>query len=225
MTSELPVPTARRLMPPSWKDSRLLLGVLLVLGSVVLGATAVGAADDRVGVWAAREDMTPGDPVRAGDLVRIDVQLGTTADKYLVTDRDIPDGAVLDRSLRPGELVPRSALVTPGDLEYLPTPIHVEPVYLAGLTKGSRVRVYAAEPLTSEERQAGEQPTYVQVVDRATVHSLPEESSTVVGGSRSVSSVQLLIAEDDVERVLSLDSADSPLKIVAHGAVLPEDEG
>ena len=34
--SDLPTPTASRLRSPSWRDSRLLVGVLLVLVSTVL---------------------------------------------------------------------------------------------------------------------------------------------------------------------------------------------
>src|SRR5919112_2530446 len=40
----LPAPTlARRLSRPSWRDPRLLVGVLLVLGSVTAGSLGVGA--------------------------------------------------------------------------------------------------------------------------------------------------------------------------------------
>src|SRR3954452_22866223 len=46
-------PTPRRVRPPRWLDLRLVLGVLLVLGSVLLGARVVTAADATVPVWAA----------------------------------------------------------------------------------------------------------------------------------------------------------------------------
>ncbi len=50
-------PVARRVRPPRWLDLRLVLGVLLVLGSVLLGARVVGAADATVPVWAAAGDL------------------------------------------------------------------------------------------------------------------------------------------------------------------------
>src|SRR4051794_32919907 len=50
-------PTPRRVRPPRWLDLRLVLGVLLVLASVLLGARVVGAADATVPVWAVTGDL------------------------------------------------------------------------------------------------------------------------------------------------------------------------
>ena len=44
---------ARRFQTPSWRDTRLLVGVLLVLVSVVAGAVVVDRADRTVPVYAA----------------------------------------------------------------------------------------------------------------------------------------------------------------------------
>ena len=52
--TDLPTPTATRLRRPSWRDSRLLVGVLLVLVSTVLGSVVVARADDRVPVYAVK---------------------------------------------------------------------------------------------------------------------------------------------------------------------------
>ncbi len=57
--TDLPTPVASRLRAPSWRDSRLLVGVLLVVLSVVLGAVVVARADDRVPVYAAARHGRP----------------------------------------------------------------------------------------------------------------------------------------------------------------------
>ena len=62
----LPGPTPRRVRPPRWLDLRLVLGVLLVLGSVLLGARVVGAADATVPVWAAAGDLAAGTELTRG---------------------------------------------------------------------------------------------------------------------------------------------------------------
>ena len=67
----LPGPTPRRVRPPRWLDLRLVLGVLLVLGSVLLGARIVSAADATVPVWTAVRDLAPGTELRADDLVAV----------------------------------------------------------------------------------------------------------------------------------------------------------
>ena len=67
-------PTARempaaRLAIPRWGDSRLVLGLLLVMGSVLLGARLLAAADDTVPVWAVTEDLGSGTSLQPDDLV------------------------------------------------------------------------------------------------------------------------------------------------------------
>ena len=77
--SDLPTPTASRLRSPSWRDTRLLVGVLLVLVSTVLGSVVVARADDRVPVYAAKGQVAPGQRLTESDVVRVDVLLGDGA--------------------------------------------------------------------------------------------------------------------------------------------------
>ena len=56
--SDLPTPAASRLRAPSWRDTRLMVGLLLVLVSTVLGSVVVARADDRVPVWAAKAQVS-----------------------------------------------------------------------------------------------------------------------------------------------------------------------
>ena len=57
--TELPAPAANRLPRARWLDARLLVGLLLVLLSVVLGAKLVADADERVRVWSLTRDLGP----------------------------------------------------------------------------------------------------------------------------------------------------------------------
>ncbi len=58
-------PTPRRVRPPRWLDLRL------VLGSVLLGARVVTAADATGPVWAATGDLAAGTELTADDLVAV----------------------------------------------------------------------------------------------------------------------------------------------------------
>lgn len=209
--SSVPTPVARRLTAPSWKDARLLVGILLVLLSVIIAALAFRAADDRVGVWAADGTMTPGEPIDVGDLRRVDVQLGEASDAYYPSNERMPNGAVIDRELRPGELVPRSAVLNPVELDVRRVPIHVDPLYLSNLTKGSRVSVYAA--VTPRARPGDEPAEYELIARRATVHALPTPSGGVIG-SGSGSAAIIVVPEEQVAQLISLDEKDNPIKLV-----------
>ena len=213
--SSLPTPTARRLTKPSWKDTRLLIGVLLVLLSVVIGALAFRAADDRVGVWAANAPLTPGESIDESDLKRVDVQLGDGSATYLRSDQEFPEGAVVDRELRAGELLPRSAVVSPLELDVQRVPVRVDPVSLSNLTKGSRVTVLAppAPAPSAERRRSDERPTYEVVARRVTVYALPKSSGGVMG-TGSGSAAILVVPKDLVAELLSLDDKDHPIKLV-----------
>src|SRR4051795_9445910 len=89
-----PGPAPRRVRPPRWLDLRLVLGVLLVLASVLLGARVVGAADATVPVWAVTGDLAAGTELTAGDLMAVDVRLDDTAVPYLSTATR-PEGRTL----------------------------------------------------------------------------------------------------------------------------------
>ena len=102
-------PSPRRVRPPRWLDLRLVLGVLLVLASVLVGARIVSAADATVPVWAVAGDLAAGTELTAEDLVAVDVRLDDAADAYLSTATR-PEGRMLARAVREGELLPRTAL-------------------------------------------------------------------------------------------------------------------
>src|SRR3954462_8667012 len=144
-TEAAPSPVPRRVRPPRWLDLRLVLGVLLVLGSVLLGARVVGAADATVPVWAVTGDLAAGTELGADDLRAVDVRLGDAANAYLSTSTH-PEGSPLSRAVRAGELLPRAALDPTTELVQLALPVqsgYVPP----GLERGQVVDVYAvADP-------------------------------------------------------------------------------
>ena len=150
--SDLPAPTASRLRAPSWRDSRLLVGVLLVLVSTVAGAVVVARADERVPVFAAASPVAPGERVTADDLTVVDVQLGDGAAAYLPADRPLADDTYALRPLRPGELVPAAGVGTAAEVGVQQVALLVDATSAAALSAGSVVDVYVNRP---EEGSAG----------------------------------------------------------------------
>lgn len=107
-------PAARRLAAPRWLDTRLVLGVLLVLVSVLVGARVLAGADRSQLVWAASRDLAPGSLLAAEDIVPVRVRLFDTASLYLDAAEPAPVGYVTGRGLGRGELLPDDALRPPG---------------------------------------------------------------------------------------------------------------
>ncbi len=101
-----PSPPARRLTPPRWRDSRLLVGVLLVLVSVVVGARLFATADRSQNWVVAAADLPAGHVVVAADLTTASAHLrSTTAARYFPGERRSElVGATLARPVSAGEL-------------------------------------------------------------------------------------------------------------------------
>lgn len=144
--TDLPVRAANRLRKPSWRDTRLLAGVLLVLLSTVLGSVVVARADDRVAVYAASSALVPGERLTDAQVRRVDVQLGDHMARYLSAADTLPKDAYVLRDVRPGELVPRSALGTSGEIRLQPVTLNVDATSATGLVRGSVIDVYVNPP-------------------------------------------------------------------------------
>ena len=106
-------PRASRLAAPGWLDGRLVLGLLLVLVSVVVGARVLSSADRSTLVWAASKDLTAGTLLAEGDLEPVRVRLFESAAQYVGAGGQPPVGYVVRRGLGAGELLPEGALAAP----------------------------------------------------------------------------------------------------------------
>jgi hypothetical protein len=211
----VPGPAPRRVRPPRWLDLRLVLGVLLVLGSVLFGARIVSAADATVPVWAAAADLAPGTEVTVEDLVSVDVRLDGTARLYLSAGTS-PEGRVLARAVRAGELLPYSALEEPAEQVQVALPVqagYVPP----GLRRGQVVDVYAvADPAAGAVGTADGSVTLV--VRNATVQATTGASDGVLSTPTTAVQVVVAVPVDRADEVLS-SIAGRPLVVVVHDSV------
>ena len=207
----LPGPAPRRVRPPRWLDFRLVLGVLLVLGSVLLGARVVGAADATVPVWAVTGNLAAGTELSADDLRAVDVRLGDAANAYLSTSTH-PEGSTLSRAVRAGELLPRAALDPATELVQLALPVqsgYVPP----GLERGQVVDVYAvADPAAGATVADG---SVSPVVRKAPVVAVSGRSDGVLSTPTTAIQVVVSVAADDAPDVLAA-IAGRPLVVVVH---------
>lgn len=150
--SDLPAsPKAARLASPSWLDTRLVLGVLLVLVSVVVGAQVLSAADRSSYVLVATRDIAVGTTLAPGDLVREQVRLedGQVDSRLLEADEDDAYvGFVTRRPLDAREFVPLAALRRAGDVDERQFALNVEPGHAPpDLDGGDSVDVYVTPEL------------------------------------------------------------------------------
>lgn len=203
--SELPAPAAPRLPKARWLDARLLVGLLLVAGSVVLGATVVARADDRVQVWRLVRDLGPGSTLARGDVTVTAVHLDSASARRYAAVREPVTGLVVTRALGRGELLPVSAVRPAGEPAPRRVVIEVDRTGAAGLAKGSVVDVYAVR-----DTVAGEEGPPQRVLAAVTVAEDVRSAAGGFGGGGATVGVALLVEEPDVAAVIDA---------VAHGTV------
>jgi hypothetical protein len=185
---------------------------VLVLVSVLAGATLFSRADDTVAVWAADSDLHAGMAVTSADVHSTRVHFADSSDAahYLLASEPIPPGAVASRDVAAGELVATSAVTTTGaSPDRLPLAV-TSAGLPAGIAGGDTVDVWAVP--AADAAGTGRQDSS-RVLDDVTVTSLGAEASGGLDATREV--VVALPAQTDVGDVLdALSGSDVVLVLV-----------
>jgi hypothetical protein len=210
-------PKASRLALPRWLDPKLLLGLLLVIVAMLLGARVFASADDTVAVYQVKSAMFTGDPVTADSMVvtRVHFSESSVADNYVSAAQPLPTGQVVNHDLRAGEMLTQGSVSpkTQTPTVELSVPISTGDITL--VTKNSRVDVIVVPNSTTGTAKAA--PT--KVLSNVLVTSVPGGSGGAFsGGSSGGSSITVRVnpasqtAFDSVKLAASLH--DSTVYIV-----------
>ena len=210
---DVATPRASRLQRPSWRDTRLLAGIALVLAATVLGSLTVSAADDRVPMYAARGQLVPGQRLRADQVTRVDVQLAEQAGRYLSAAQGLPRDAYVLREVRPGELVPLSAIGGRAQVRVQPLTLVVDAGSAAPLVVGSVVDVYV-NPVAAQGDPAGRDFAGAELALQAVpVAGLPRSGSRL-SGARGDQPVQVMAPRDRIRDLIGLIDRGAKVTLV-----------
>lgn len=205
-----PPERAARLRRPSWRDSRLLVGVLIVAAAVAVGSRVVAAADDTVGVYAVRSTLPAGTALSPEDVMVERVRLSSGTAGYLAATGPVPSGQVLLRTVGAGELLPRSAVGDAAALRRRPVSIPLDGVAPSGLTAGSLVDVWVSAR-ASRNAGAGFRPPE-RLAERAEVFHVDAPGTGLTAG-REVT-VQVLLGPGELTAVLDAQANEARIALV-----------
>ena len=193
-----PSPPARRLRSPSWRDLRLIVGVLLIVLSMGAGTRVVASADRSVRVWALTRDVAVNTVLAADDLRSARVRLFDSAPRYMGTGRS-PVGQAVSRGLSAGELLPVGALhvAAAGVAVNLP----VRPGDAPPVERGQTVDVWAGTAGCGPRR----------VLASAVVQEVRSVEGGAAAGPRQV---VVRVARADADRLLAVLWAGSTIRLV-----------
>ncbi|MGY5765959.1 SAF domain-containing protein [Brachybacterium sp. DNPG3] len=201
MTAAAPVMRLRR---PRWKDPRLIVGVVLVIASVLMGALLVSRLSQTATVLVARTDIVPGQVLDASVLTTVDVRLGDQDEMYVGDIGAIPEGAVASHAVRSGELLPSSAVGQAVDISLRPVVIPVGSAVAESVTVGAPVELWHTE---DADKGSGETSL---LVEDAVVRRI-DEGSALGMQSRSV---EVLVPQDRLAEVLEVLARGERLDVI-----------
>jgi hypothetical protein len=210
--AQLPEPTAKRLQRPSWRDARLLVGLVLVLLGTALGARIIASFDDTVPMYAASTGIRPGDHLSSDKVHRVDVQLGDQASRYLSARSAVPDDSYALREIPEGELVPTSAVGTSSAVAVQPVTVEVDANSARGLPANAVVDVWVSprDPQSTQER-------YLEAtlaLERVSVSPVNQDPSRF-GAVASSMAVQLRVPRDKVAEIIASVDRQSRFTLVS----------
>ncbi|MET3205654.1 MULTISPECIES: SAF domain-containing protein [unclassified Arthrobacter] len=199
--------TGARLRPPSWKDPRLLVGVLLVLASVVGVISLVGSADQTTEVYAARDSIAVGEKLTADNVVRAKVRLGETEQQYVTVEAGLPDGQVAVQRIGKNQLVPKESLATVDALDRKPVAVTIDEALPPQAVAGTRVDVWVALP---DARNGFSEPKLL--LPGAEIAQVTA-GSTALGSSRNTV-LMVLVADSQMPAILGAQANQAKISVV-----------
>jgi hypothetical protein len=189
-------------------DPRLAIGVVLIAASTAGVWALVTGLDETTEVYAVRDTVTAGDRIGAADLSPTSVQLGEALDRYVTRERLPADGALVTRTIRAGELLPRSAVTDPSAAGLATVVVAIRGALPGGLGAGSPVDVWSAAPL-----EGGTFAAPVVLVAGAEIAAVVEPGGLVAPGAGA--EVELRVTHDQVGTVLTAIAEGDAIDLVA----------
>lgn len=199
--------TGARLKKPSWKDPRLLVGVLLILASVVGVISLLGSADKTTEVFAAREAIGVGEKLTPDNVSRVKVRLGDVESRYITAESGMPDGVVAVQRIGKDQLLPRESLGNVDVLDRKPVAVTVQEALPDQAVAGTRVDVWVSMP---DARNGFAQPKLL--LPGAEIAQVSPGSSAL--GSSKSTVLMVLVGDEHMPSLLGAQANDAKISVV-----------
>jgi hypothetical protein len=199
--------TAARLKRPSWRDPRLLMGILLVLVSVAGVVFLVNSADRTTEVYAARDGIGVGEALTAENVVRAKVRLGETEQHYIPVESGLPEGMVAVQRIAKDQLVPRASLGEVDRLDRKPVALTIDETLPSQAVEGARVDVWVAQP---DARNGYSEPKLL--LPGAEIAEVTAGSTAL--GSTKTTVLMVLVEDSQMPALLGAQANEAKISVV-----------
>ncbi|GAB3246469.1 SAF domain-containing protein [Kineosporia babensis] len=201
---------APRLRRPGWRDPRLIVGLVLLFGSVAAGARLMSEAGQLRAVYAARTALPPGTALTADVLKVVRVRVEGAGAGYLDAASPLPAGAVLTRTVGEGELIPMAAIGSTASLSVRPVAIPFDGTPPAGLVAGGRADIWAADKHREQARGGYQAPR--QIASGIEVFAVSGPGTGLSSGRSGA--LEVLVPQESLSEVLDALANESKLSVL-----------
>lgn len=185
-------------------DPRLLVGVLLVAGSIAGVVAVVQSTAQTTTVYAMTEAVAAGETITAEHLTAVEVSAATPTELYLTEAS--PEGYLASRPIGAGELVPLTALGAP-DTTTSAVVVSIPGELPGGVGPGTAVELWSAAP---GERMGTYSAPQVIVADAQVVRVIEQDDFVATAQV----DVELRIPDDELATVIDASSNGARLQLV-----------
>lgn len=200
-----------RLRKPSWRDPRLLGGVLLVLASVAGVMLLLAQMDKTVGVYAAKHDLAYGQAISQESFKVVQVNLGEAQDHYWRSDEELPERMVATRAVNADELIAKNALDQSAPEGEQALVLSLPNENTSGLQPGDEIEVWVAQRTGPQEYDDPQ-----RIVERAVLAKLSDDQNAWTSSRRVQVTIWLESAQ--VPQVIKAQSTQSQVYLVGRSA-------
>ncbi|MDJ0321488.1 hypothetical protein [Pseudarthrobacter sp. PS3-L1] len=196
-----------RLKRPSWRDPRLVVGILLVLVSVAGVILLLRSADQTTEVFAAGGSIAVGQKLTVENLIVVNVKLGAVETHYFTVEGGVPENLVAIQRIAKNELIPRESLGRLDSLNRKPVSIDVADALPDQAVPGARVDVWVALP---DDRNGFSEPELL--LPSAEIAAITQGTSSL-GAQRTVQ-VMILVPDEKMPALLGAQANKANIAVV-----------
>lgn len=187
-------------------DSRLLIGLTLVLASA-LGVTALVAANTKTEqVYVTTQALAVGHIIEATDVRPASLALGTVSAGY-VREGELTPGSIMTRAVGPGEILPVDAVGVAARYATTNVVVQLSSPLPAGAKVGTHVDVWAAP-----KRAQGQFGTPAVIISGAQIAGVTQ--ATGVAGSTGGVRVEIVVPQSKVAKLLESQANGDAISLV-----------
>lgn len=195
-----------RWQPASWRDPRLVIGVVLVVASILGVVLLVRSVTRTETYMVAAHDLAPGTVLTEKDLVPVEARLAGPGERYV--SRDVPvAGATVSDYVSKGELLTRRAIESDVPAHLRSFSLTVEGPLPAGVKVGQGVDVYVTPKIAEPETEPQLALSGVRVVK-------VERADSGFGASQG-HVLEVLIPRDEVSAKVGHIARESVVSVVS----------